>query len=552
MRISRSAASRRSRGDDVGLDRDGALDELAQPSRRASPGRRAALGVGLDQLEDPRVGDEAALDDLGQPGDEVVARQRRQRGRGRTARPRGGRNAPTRFLPSAVLIPVLPPTAASTIAEQRRRDLHDAHAAQPGRRDEPGEVGGRSAADADDGVGAGEAGLAEHPPQARRRPASVLASSRPGSRRPAPRRRPPARTRATARPARRASAGGTTQHPAHRRSPSRPGSSPSRCRDRPRRRTPRRSPPTGDPGRRRHASAAVRSRPREPAPARPPRRPPPACGPPCRPGASRPLVDGPPRAPSARDHCARGLHQRAAAATWSNPIRVAASAMPTSRKTHHVLGQSQLPRRRVERPHPPPSDSDAVVLGEGRAPPPRARARGSAASPSLDEDVGDRLARPSASTIAASVSRNGDARAARRAPARTVDLPDARRRRPTTTTRCGHRAGSPRAQARRGSPRGRRRGCARLGHASRRRTSPARVGEDQRDHRLGDDAGRRARRTRRSAGVIALAGSPVATSTVSSARGTVEIGFIAARTRRTLAGASCRPRCRRRGRCGAA
>ena len=33
--------------------------------------------------------------------------------------------------------------------------------------------------------------------------------------------------------------------------------------------------------------------------------------------------------------------------------------------------------------------------------------------------------------------------------------------------------------------------------------------------------------------LIALAGSPVATSIVSSARGTVEIGFIAARTRST-------------------
>ncbi len=32
--------------------------------------------------------------------------------------PAGGWNAPTRFLPSGVLIPVLPPTAASTIASR--------------------------------------------------------------------------------------------------------------------------------------------------------------------------------------------------------------------------------------------------------------------------------------------------------------------------------------------------------------------------------------------------------------------------------------------------
>ena len=82
--------------------------------------------------------------------------------------PAGSWKAPTRFLPSAVLMPVLPPTAASTIAEQRGRHVHDPDAAQPGRRDEAGQVGGRAAADVDDGVGAGEAGLPEHLPAERR------------------------------------------------------------------------------------------------------------------------------------------------------------------------------------------------------------------------------------------------------------------------------------------------------------------------------------------------------------------------------------------------
>ena len=53
-------------------------------------------------------------------------------------------------------------------AEQRRRHVHDADPAQPGRGDEAGEVGRRAAADADDRVGAGEAGLAEHRPEERR------------------------------------------------------------------------------------------------------------------------------------------------------------------------------------------------------------------------------------------------------------------------------------------------------------------------------------------------------------------------------------------------
>ena len=43
-------------------------------------------------------------------------------------------------------------------AEHRRRHLDDPHAAQPGGGDEPGEVGDRSPAEADDGVGAGEVG----------------------------------------------------------------------------------------------------------------------------------------------------------------------------------------------------------------------------------------------------------------------------------------------------------------------------------------------------------------------------------------------------------
>ena len=52
-------------------------------------------------------------------------------------------------------------------AEHRGRHLHDAHAAQPGRGDEAGEVGDRSPAEADDGVGAREVGLAEHLPAER-------------------------------------------------------------------------------------------------------------------------------------------------------------------------------------------------------------------------------------------------------------------------------------------------------------------------------------------------------------------------------------------------
>ena len=61
-----------------------------------------------------------------------------------------------------------------------------------------------------------------------------------------------------------------------------------------------------------------------------------------------------------------------------------------------------------------------------------------------------------------------------------------------------------------------------------------RVGQHQRDHRLGHDT-RGGHRADVGALVDRLAASPVATSTVRSARGTVEIGFIATRTRTRLA-----------------
>ena len=90
----------------------GALDQLPDVRAVEAPG---ALDVGLDQAQDLRVGDEAALDDLGQAGDEVVPAAASPAWPGRTSTPAGGWNAPTRFLPSAVLMPVLPPTAASTM-----------------------------------------------------------------------------------------------------------------------------------------------------------------------------------------------------------------------------------------------------------------------------------------------------------------------------------------------------------------------------------------------------------------------------------------------------
>ena len=78
--------------------------------------------------------------------------------------PAGSWNAPTRFLPAPVLMPVLPPTAASTIASRvvgtctTRTPRSQVAATKP-----PRSVVAATA-DRDDGVGPGEARLAERLP----------------------------------------------------------------------------------------------------------------------------------------------------------------------------------------------------------------------------------------------------------------------------------------------------------------------------------------------------------------------------------------------------
>ena len=110
---------------------------------------------------------QADLDDLGQAGDVVVARQRLQRRQ--VAQDTGRRvEGADEVLARAGVDAGLAAHGRVDHGEQRRRDVHDGHAAQPGRRDEAGQVGGRSTADGHDGVGAGEAHLAEHVPAVRR------------------------------------------------------------------------------------------------------------------------------------------------------------------------------------------------------------------------------------------------------------------------------------------------------------------------------------------------------------------------------------------------
>jgi hypothetical protein len=124
-------------------------------------------GVGLDQVEDHRVGDEPGLDDLGEAADEVVDREGVQRGE--VAEDSGGRvERADEVLAFGGVDAGLAADCGVHHAEHGGRYGDPAHPAQPGRGDEAGEVGGGTAADADDHIGAGEVGLAERLPAVRR------------------------------------------------------------------------------------------------------------------------------------------------------------------------------------------------------------------------------------------------------------------------------------------------------------------------------------------------------------------------------------------------
>ena len=81
-----------------------------------------------------------------------------------TRTPAGGWNAPDEVLALGGVDAGLAADGGVHHAEQRGGHVDDLDAAQPGRGDEPGEVGDGSAADGDDGVGAGEVVLAQHLP----------------------------------------------------------------------------------------------------------------------------------------------------------------------------------------------------------------------------------------------------------------------------------------------------------------------------------------------------------------------------------------------------
>jgi len=145
----------------LGLDSDGALDELARVRAVRDGG---PLGVGSHQVEDDRVGDEPRLDDFGQAGHVVLAGQRLERDQVGEHPGRRVERA-DQVLACCDVDGGLAAHRGVGHGEQRGRDQDHADAAEPGRGDEPGQVGGRSAADADHAVGPGDAVRGQPGPQ---------------------------------------------------------------------------------------------------------------------------------------------------------------------------------------------------------------------------------------------------------------------------------------------------------------------------------------------------------------------------------------------------
>ena len=152
------------RRDHLGLHPHRPLDQFAcVPAVRDHGARR----VGLDQVEDRRVGDEPGLDHLGETAHVLGGRQRFERcqvGEHTGRRVEGA----DQVLACFDVHRGLAADRRVHHREQGRRDQDQPDAAQPGGRDEPGQVGGGSPADADDRVAAGEPVRRQPGPQIRR------------------------------------------------------------------------------------------------------------------------------------------------------------------------------------------------------------------------------------------------------------------------------------------------------------------------------------------------------------------------------------------------
>jgi hypothetical protein len=145
------------------LDRDPLDDELGDDGRQrvGDPS-----GSRLDQVEDRRIGDEAALDHLGEAAAQLGGRQRREHVQV-AQHADGFVERADEVLALGGVDAGLAPDGGVDHAEHGRRHVDESHATQPAGGDEAGQIGRGTTTEADDDVGPGESRLAQDAPAER-------------------------------------------------------------------------------------------------------------------------------------------------------------------------------------------------------------------------------------------------------------------------------------------------------------------------------------------------------------------------------------------------
>jgi hypothetical protein len=137
-------------GHDVGLHLHRPADRLGA-QRRVARGQRRA--VRLQPVEKRRIAQKPVFRDLAIAGQEIAGVSVPSTSISASTR-EGWWNAPTRFLPWPVLIPVLPPDGAVDLRQKRGRHLHEAHAPAQDRGGKAHQIADHPAAERDDHVAA--------------------------------------------------------------------------------------------------------------------------------------------------------------------------------------------------------------------------------------------------------------------------------------------------------------------------------------------------------------------------------------------------------------
>src|SRR5690606_35564312 len=141
--------------DNVGLDAAAVGDDAGEGGRIV---RGDEVEAAVDVIEEPLRRDDAVLHDLVQAGAELAARQRREHV-GIAHDERGRVEGADEVLAGRQVYPDLTADRTVDLGQQRRRDLHQADAAQPRGGREARRVAHDTAAEGNDGSGTVEAAV---------------------------------------------------------------------------------------------------------------------------------------------------------------------------------------------------------------------------------------------------------------------------------------------------------------------------------------------------------------------------------------------------------